>query len=84
MHTILLPHHSLPVPSCDTALEIWSESHSEKPLSSAGTVKQRNWDSIKVGVAVQSLLAEAADYEERARLLPAGDKISSALTFFPH
>ena len=47
-------------------------------------MKQRNWDSIKVGVAVESLLAEAADYEERARLLPAGDKISSALTFFPH
>ena len=56
---------------------MWSEGHSEEPLSGAGAVKERNWDSIKVGVAVESLLAEAVD-EERARLLAAGDKISGA------
>ena len=60
MHTILLPHHSLPIRSCDVALEIWSECHSEEPLSGAGAVKERNWDNIKVGVVVESLLAEAA------------------------
>ena len=78
MHTILLPYHSLPVPSCDVALEIWSEGHNEETLSGAGAVKERNWDSMKVGVAVVSLLAEAAEDEERARVLPAGDKISGA------
>ena len=31
-----------------------------------------------MGVAVESLLAEAAEDEERARLLAAGDKISGA------
>ena len=31
-----------------------------------------------MGVAVVPLLAEAAKDEERARLLPAGDKISGA------
>ena len=41
-------------------------------------MKERNWNSIKVGVSVESLLAEAADDEERDRLLAAGDKISGA------
>jgi len=39
-------------------------------------VKQRNWDSIKVQVAVESLLAEAVEGMERARLLAVGDKTS--------
>ena len=78
MHTILLPHQSLPIRSCDVALEIWSEGHSEEPLSGAGAVKERNRDSIKVVVAVESLLAESSKDEERARLLPAGDKKSGA------
>ena len=56
---------SLPVPSRDVALEIWSEGHSEEPLSGAGAAKERNWDSIKVSVAVESFLAEAVDDEER-------------------
>jgi len=41
-------------------------------------VKERNWDSIKVQVAVESLLAEAADDVERARLLAVGDKTLGA------
>ena len=61
VHTILLAtHQSLPVPSRDVALEIWSEGQSE-PLSGAGAAKERNWDSIMVGEAVESLLAEAKD-----------------------
>ena len=55
VHTILpATHQSLPVPSCDVALETWSESHSEEPLSGADAVKERNWDGIEVGVAVES------------------------------
>ena len=80
VHTILpATHHSLSVPSRDVALDIWSEGHSEEHLSGAGAVKERKWDSTKVGVAAESLLAEAADDEERARLLAAGDKISGGM-----
>ena len=37
-----------------------------------------------MGVAVESLLAEAADHEERARVLAAGDKISGAWLHASH
>ena len=52
--------------------------NSEEPLAGADAAKERNWDSTKVGVVVESLLAEAADDEETARLLAAGDKIHAS------
>jgi len=77
---IILPatHQSLPVLSHDAALESWSEGHIEEPLLGTGAEKKRNWDRVKADVAAHSLLDEAADDVERARLLDARDKTSGA------
>ena len=62
---------SLPVPSYDTAIQVWSQGHDNDSLVGASAEKERNWDNIKAIKVAESLLNEASDDIERARLLAA-------------
>ncbi len=62
-------HQSLPVPSCDTAIQVWSQGHDNDSLVGASAEKERNWDNIKAIKVAESLLNEASDDIERARLI---------------
>jgi len=59
-------HQSLPVPSYDLALTMWSLDHSGSVPNSAETFKEKNWDGI--------ILEGDRDKVECARLLAARDR----------
>ena len=77
-------HLSLPVPSSDVALVKWSVDHNGSPPSSAGAKREKNWDTIKTANSAKSMLDDATDEVDRARLLAAMEKGSGAwLHAFP-
>ncbi len=76
-------HQSLPVPFYDTAIQVWSQGHDNDSLVGASAEKERNWDNIKAIKVAESLLNEASDDIERARLLAARTRSGAWLHAFP-
>ena len=62
-------HQSLPVPSSDAALTLWSHGHSVPIPLGLDAFKEKKWDSIITTNTASSLLEGAGNETERARLL---------------
>ena len=68
----------LPAPFSNSALQAWSVGHGDSPPTGAGAVREKCWDNIRTSNISKTLLDEAVDDSERARLLAAMDKSSGA------
>ena len=71
-------HQSLPVPSSDIALTMWSQGHSTSVSTSSEAFKEKNWDGIITANTASSLQEGARNKVEHARLLAARDRGSGA------
>ena len=71
-------HQSLPVPSSDIALTMWSQGHSTSVSTSSEAFKEKNWDGIITANTASSLLEGARSKVEHARLLAARNRGSGA------
>ena len=76
--TNILPSNSLPVPSSELALSLWSQDHSIDPPQGEDACRQKNWDSVLTSLDASSLLNSAQDDTTRARLLAVMSKNSGA------
>lgn len=61
-------HCSLPAPSTNVALAIWSEKHSLEPPQGAAAFLDKGWDSLSATALADSLLESAPNDFIRARL----------------
>ena len=71
-------HSTIPTPFVDEAKASWAAGHESEAPEDVAACKQRAWDSIRTKSTSQRLLDNAADEEERARLLAVMTKESGA------
>ena len=71
-------HRTIPTPFVDEAKASWAAGHESEAPEDAAACKQRVWDSIHIKSTSQRLLDNAADEEERARLLSVTTRESGA------
>ena len=71
-------HRTIPTPFVDEAKASWAAGHESEAPEDVAACKQRAWDSIRTKSTSQRLLDNAADEEERARLLAVMTKESGA------
>ena len=71
-------HQSLPVPSSNAALTLWSHGHSVPIPLGLDAFKEKKWDSIITTNTASSLLEGAGNEIERARLLAVMERDSGA------
>ena len=71
-------HRTIPTPFVDEAKASWASGHESKAPEDAAACNQRAWDSIHTKSTSQRLLDNAADEEERARLLAVTTRESGA------
>ena len=71
-------HLTIPTPFVDEAKASWASGHESKAPEDAAACNQRAWDSIHTKSTSQRLLDNAADEEERARLLAVTTRESGA------
>ena len=57
---------------------MWSEGHDCDPLEGVAQYRQKVWDTMKTSSQVDSLLENALDPRDRARLLASAAKESGA------
>ena len=69
---------TIPIPHVDEAKASWSAGHESEAPEDVAACKQRAWDSIRTMSTSQRLLDNAADEEERARLLAVMTRESGA------
>ena len=71
-------HQSLPVPSSDAVLTLWSHGHSVPIPLGLDAFKEKKWDSIITTNTASSLLEGAGNETECARLLAVMERDSGA------
>ena len=71
-------HRTIPTPFVDEAKASWAAGHESEAPEDAAACNQRAWDSIRTQSTSQRLLDNAADEEERARLLAVTTRESGA------
>ena len=67
-----------PYPAASTALNSWSQGHSEPPPTAPTSCQQRAWDSPRVTASAAALLEPTPDLTTRACLLASRRKESGA------
>ena len=76
---ILPPSFTSPLStSVADAVQVWAQGHDRKPPVGADACKQKSWDAIRTRASSDSLLQNASNEEDRARLLAVSNKESSA------